>query len=89
MDYERLKRIMVSSEPDSIYYVDGTHHVTTEWLVGTFAGAGFYADNVDEALDKMCAYLSRHINHNSIVGKFVTESGWPDLEKVELYLKKE
>lgn len=89
MDYERLIKIIVAEFPDSIFIDDGQFVVTTEWLVGAFAGVGFKDKNLTQALEKMCAYLNRHIGHNSLVGKIVNLSGWPDLEKVEQYLSED
>lgn len=89
MDYEKLIKTIVAESPDSIFVDDGQFVVTTEWLVGTFAGVGFKDKNLTQALEKMCAYLTRHIGHNSLVGKIVTRCGWPDLEKVEQYLSEE
>lgn len=86
MDYERLQKLIQTEFPDSIFIDEGEYVVTTEWLVGIFAGVGFNDKNLNNALEKMCAYLNRHIGHNSLVGKIVTLSGWPDLEKVEQYL---
>lgn len=88
-DYKRLQKIIQTSFPDSIYIDNGEYVVTTEWLVGTFAGVGFRDKNLTRALEKMCAYLNRHIGHDSLVGKIVTKSGWPDLQKVEQYLSED
>lgn len=89
MDYERLIKIIVAEFPDSIFIDEGEFVVTTEWLVSVFAGVSFKDKNLTRALEKMCAYLNRHIGHNSLVGKIVTLSGWPDLEKVEQYLSED
>lgn len=89
MDYERLQHIIRTSFPNSIFIDEGKYVVTTEWLVGTFAGVGFMDENLTYALERMCAYLNRHIGHNSLVGKIVTQSGWPDLQKVEQYLRED
>ena len=89
MDYERLQKIIQTEFPDSIFIDKGEYVVTTEWLVGTFAGVGFKDKNLTQALEKMCAYLTRHIGHNSLVGKIVTLFGWPNLEKVEQYLSED
>lgn len=86
MDYKRLQKLIQTEFPDSIFIDDGEYVVTTEWLVSVFAGVGFKDKNLNNALEKMCAYLTRHIGHNSLVGKIVTLSGWPDLEKVKQYL---
>lgn len=89
MDYERLQKLIQTEFPDSIFIDEGEYEVTTEWLVGIFAGVGFRDKILNNALEKMCAYLNRHIGHNSLVGKIVTLSGWPDLEKVKQYLSEE
>lgn len=89
MDYERLLKIIVAEYPGSIFVDEGQFVVTIEWLVSVFAGVGFNDKNLTRALEKMCAYLNQHIGHNSLVGKIVTQSGWPDLEKVEQYLSED
>lgn len=89
MDYKRLIKIIVAEFPDSIFIDEGEFVVTTEWLVGVFAGVGFKDKNLTHALEKMCVYLDRHIGRNSLVGKIVTQCGWPDLEKVEQYLSED
>lgn len=89
MDYKRLIKIIVAEYPGSIFVDEGQFVVTTEWLVGVFAGVGFKDKKLTHALEEMCAYLNRHIGYNSLVGKIVTQCGWPDLEKVEQYLSKD
>ena len=89
MDYERLQKIIQTAFPDSIFIDDGEYVVTTEWLVGTFCGVSFQDKSITHALEKMCAYLNRLIGHPSLIGKTVTQSGWPDLEKVEQYLSED
>ncbi len=80
---------LIRSEPDSCIHIfkwkDGWH-VTQEWLVGGFAGRSFVASTPGKAADEQIAYLNRHIGHDSIVGKCVTESGWPDLVRVKAWL---
>lgn len=61
-------------------------HITNEWLCGTFAGRGFKAPTFVQAAKELGDYLDRHIGHKSMVGDCVTESGWPDLERVKAYL---
>lgn len=38
-----------------------------------------------ESREEMIDYLYRHIGHDSMVGRSVTESGFPDLKRVEAY----
>lgn len=90
--YEELKKIMLQSEPDSIFFDkdEGLWYVTTEWLVGTFAGRAFIdekSNSIENCLEQMHNYFLEHINHNSIVGHLVTKSGYPNLDKVKFYLK--
>ena len=59
--------------------------ITQEWLCGTFAGCSFEGDTLGEAVDEMIDYLYRHIGHDSMVGRSVTASGFPDLKRVETY----
>lgn len=86
-DCSKLQQIMLKYEPDSIYRDEDGWNVTTGWLVGTFAGRAFVSENLEDALGQMCDYLTRHIDHESLVGNEVTKSGWPNLNAVEQYLK--
>lgn len=79
---------LIRSLPDAdkhIHDTDGDWHVTNEWLCGGFAGRSFPAKTVEESAEKLIDYLYRHIGHNSIVGRAVAESGYPDLKKVKEY----
>lgn len=87
VDKNELVILILAVDPDCIFLDDDGQNVTTEWLVGRFAGRGFVAPTLDGALSEMCEYLDQHVGHDSIVGKAVTESGWPDLKKVKSYLK--
>ena len=83
---------LIRSEPDADDYVfewDGGWHVTTEWLVGTFAGCGFAADSPEGAAALMVEYLDEHVDHPSVVGRAVADSGWPDLRRVARRLKEQ
>ncbi len=68
------------------YEEEGKHHITNEWLCGTFAGRGFVGDTPEEAASQLIVYFDNHINHKSMVGASVTESGWPNLDSVKNYL---
>lgn len=75
-------------DADSHIYIDrinGKHCVTSEWIVGSFAGRAFEANSYSAATRKLIRYMYGHIGHISMVGKLVTESGFPDLEKVYEY----
>lgn len=76
---------------DSYRYLDkkGNFRITNEWLCGTFAGRGFSGETPSEAASQLMEYFDRHINHKSMVGDSVTNSGWPDLKKVAEYLELE
>jgi hypothetical protein len=76
-----IKRLPESEH--HIFEYGGVNYVTTEWLVGNFCGRSFSGDTFESAAKKMIDYLYRHINHDSLVGKIVTQSGFPDLKKVE------
>ena len=65
---------------------DEKYHLTQEWLCGTFAGRGFVGTSYEDCTKQMIEYLDRHLNHESMVGKSVTESGWPDLGRVKNYV---
>lgn len=86
VDKEELIILIRAVDPDCIFLDDDGQNVTTEWLVGNFAGRAFIAPTLYEAVTKMCEYLDEHIGHHSIVGDIVTRSGWPDLKKVKQYL---
>lgn len=86
INYNKLEDIMLKFEPNSISDGADGVSVTTEWLVGAFAGRSFVSNNKINALKQMCDYFNRHMNHDSIVGNVVTKSGWPDLRAVENYL---
>ena len=45
----------------------------------------FEADKLEDAAQEMIEYLYKHIGHESMVGRCVTDSGFPDLKKVEQY----
>lgn len=62
--------------------------ITNEWLCGTIAGRGFCAATKEEAAKQLIDYLSEHINHQSIVGHTVTNSGWPNKGQVLNYIGK-
>lgn len=81
---------LIRSLPDSeshIHIWEGVHCVTTEWLIGNFAGRGFDSSSFEDCAAQQIEYLNRHIGHNSMVGTVVTKSGWPNLERVKQYLK--
>jgi len=68
------------------YKEDGKYLITNEWLCGTFAGRGFVGDTPKDAAMQLMDYFDEHLNHKSWVGGGVTESGWPDLDKVKSYI---
>ena len=61
--------------------------VTDEWLVGCFASMGFVATTKEDAAQQLIDYLNRHIGHDSMVGRIVTDSGWPNLSSVRTYCR--
>lgn len=63
------------------------YYITNEFFAGSFAGRSFVGDSYESAAEKLIDYMYEHINHNSIVGKAVTDSGFPDLEKLYNYCK--
>lgn len=80
---------LIKSLPDSekhIFHTDSCVTVTSEWLVGSFAGAGFVGHSESDAAESLIEYLYRHICHDSIVGRIVTQSGFPNLKSVRNYL---
>jgi len=79
---------LIRSLPDAddhIYFFNGHWNVTNEWLCGTFCGRGFSAKKIEVAAEMLIDYLYRHIGHDSMVGREVTASGFPDLKKVKEY----
>lgn len=79
---------LIRKLPDSdkhIFYEDYEWYITTEWLVGGFAGRSFWSKSINESSEQLIDYLYRHINHDSMVGRIVSSSGFPDLEKVYKY----
>ena len=80
---------LIRSEPDTdkhVFLRDDGWNVTQEWLVGRFAGRSFVAATPEQAADEQIAYLNLHVGHDSIVGRCVTESGWPNLQRVKAWL---
>lgn len=81
---------LVKRLPDSDSHIHNEREnlcITNEWLCGSFTGRGFTAPTLEEAAEQLIEYLYQHIGHDSIVGQIVTESGFPDLIKVEKYCK--
>ena len=80
---------LIRSLPEAEHHIftdeDGVH-VTNEWLTGGFAGTAFVAKTEVEAATKLIAYLHRHIGHDSVVGRAVTKSGYPNADKMREYL---
>jgi hypothetical protein len=72
-----------------IYTAGGDWYVSTEWLVGAISGRGFREAELEDALARMCSYFDQHVGHDSLVGRAVTKSGWPDLERVRAYCEQD
>lgn len=87
---EQMKELILNRPDykDYLYEENGKYIVTQEWLCGTFAGRSFEGGTEKEALKKLINYLYRHMGHDSMVGKIVDESGFPDLHLVENYCTK-
>ena len=82
---------LVRRLPDSeshIHEWNGKQCITTEWLCGNFAGRSFEADRLEDAVMEMIDYLYKNIGHNSMVGRILTDSGFPDLQRVEQYCRR-
>lgn len=79
---------LIESLPDSESHIfsdeDGIT-VTSEWLVGNFAGRPFIDTTKEKAAKQLIDYLDMHITHDSMVGSIVRKSGYPDLKKVKEY----
>lgn len=81
---------LVKILPDADLHIHNereTPSITNEWLCGAFAGREFTSPTLKEAAEQLIEYLYKHIEHNSMVGRSVTDSGFPDLKKVEKYCK--
>lgn len=87
---EILELIRKLPDPENhifICSIDGKYCVTNEFFAGTFAGRSFEGNTYEEAAEQLIDYMYEHIGHDSIVGKAVTKSGFPDLNKVYEYCK--
>lgn len=82
-----IKRLPDSENHIHICNIDGKHCVTNEWFAGAFAGRAFEGDTYEEATEQLIDYMYKHIGHDSMVGKAVTESGFPNLDLVYNYCK--
>ena len=89
---DRVQKLIHLMEflPDSdkhIFFddVDNVWVATNEFLCGSFAGRSFSAKTKIDAVKMLLAYFDGHIGHDSVVGKCVTKSGWPNLELVRKY----
>lgn len=87
MAEEILKLIKKLPDAEKHAYFDKKYRVTNEFFTGAFAGRSFEGDTYVEAAEKLIDYMYEHLGHNSIVGKTVTDSGFPDLNKVFKYCK--
>lgn len=85
----RLISFMSLLDEDNIHREGGEWYVSTEWLVGGFAGRVFVSSDLDSAVDEMIEYFDRHLGHSSFVGDIVKKSGWPDITKLRAYLTSE
>lgn len=87
---KQIKELILNrpSYKDYLYKEGDKYIVTQEWLCGTFAGRSFEGDSEGKVLQQLIEYLYRHLGHQSMVGKIVDESGFPDLDLVESYCTK-
>ena len=77
---------LIRSEPDADMHISTDKEgvwVTNEWLCGGFCGRAFVGKTEEEAAQQLIDYLDAHVGHKSVVGRLVTESGWPDLGLVK------
>ena len=91
MNNINLLELIVRFDKDSVFFceVDQMYYVTSEFLVGSFAGRAFASYNLDQALTELNQYLIDHINHDSMVGNIVTKSCYPDRHKTYIFLKED
>lgn len=81
--------MFIETLPDSkeVLYKDGGEWcATNEWLCGSFAGRGFISDTKNGAVSRLIEYFDMHVGHDSIAGRCVTDSGWPNLDSVKNYI---
>lgn len=80
-----IKRLPDAQSHIHICCIDGKHCVTNEFFAGAFAGRSFEGKTYEEAAEQLIDYMYKHIGHDSIVGKAITKSGFPDLDRVYEY----
>ncbi|MEM6817237.1 MAG: hypothetical protein AAF578_00465 [Pseudomonadota bacterium] len=59
---------------------------SNEWLCGTFAGRVLPGNTEEAATRALIEYFDKHKGHDSLVGRVVDESGWPNLSRVAKYI---
>lgn len=82
-----IKKLPDAENHIHICPINGKQCVTSEFFAGTFAGRAFDAETLEKATEQLIDYMYEHIGHDSIVGKFITESGFPDMNKLYEYCK--
>ena len=88
LQLQELQELILAENPKSIWYdgEDCLWYVNTKWL-GRGVGKEFEGKDVDECLEKMHEYLLEHADHDDFAGMKITQSGYPDLAQVRIYLK--
>lgn len=84
---EVLDLIKRLPDTDKHMFIDRGYWVTTEWLMGSFAGRSFVERSYEKACQEMIDYFYNHIGHDSMVGDAIAQSGFPDLDRVYEYCK--
>lgn len=89
LQLQELQELILDEAPESIWYCgqDCLWYVDTKWLIGREKGELFEGISVTRCLEKMHEYLLEHANHDDFAGMKITQSGYPDLAKVRIYLK--
>jgi len=82
-----IKKLPFADSHIHICPIDGKHCVTNEWFAGNFAGRSFESNSFEDSAQQLINYMYEHVGHNSMVGKSVTDSGFPNLEKVYEYCR--
>ena len=80
-----IKRLPNSEKHINICYIDGKYCVTNEFFVGPFVYRAFEGDTYEAAAEQLIDYMYEQIEHNSNLGRALTKSGFPDLDKVYDY----
>ena len=91
IDIKTLLGIIRSEKNSDMYFyrdMNNQYVVTSEWLVGGFAGRSFTGYTEEEALRELCVYFNRELESgkDSLVKRVLVDFGWPNLMEVMNYI---